>query len=106
MNGIYDSVAIIILFPIVVFMGASGNIKSQWGTKISKFLGDISYPVYIIHYPLIYIYSSWVVDNQISLGKGMLVGTLVLIIAVLMAYGSFKLYDEPVRKWLSKKFVK
>lgn len=106
MNGIYDSVAIIILFPIVVFMGASGNIKSQWGTKISKFLGDISYPVYIIHYPLIYIYSSWVVDNQVSLGKGMLVGTLVLIIAVLMAYGSFKLYDEPVRKWLSKKFVK
>lgn len=106
LNGIYDSVGIIILFPIVVYIGASGNVQSKWGIKISRFLGDISYPVYIIHYPLIYIYSSWVVDNQVSITKAIPAGILLLAIAVLMAYVSLKLYDEPVRKWLSKKFVK
>ena len=104
-NGIYDSVSIIILFPFVVYIGASGNIKGKWGNKVCRFLGDISYPVYIIHYPLIYIYSSWVVENKISMNQAIPVGLLVLVSAVIIAYGSLKLYDEPVRKWLAKKFI-
>ena len=106
MNGIYDSIAILFVFPMIVYIGASGNIKSKWGNKICRFLGDISYPVYIIHYPLIYIYSSWVVDNKIGMNQAIPAGLLVLISAILIAYGSLKLYDEPVRKWLTKKSVK
>lgn len=52
MNGIYDSVCTIILFPILVYLGASGKTTDKGTSVICKFLGDISYPLYIVHYPL------------------------------------------------------
>jgi peptidoglycan/LPS O-acetylase OafA/YrhL len=33
--------------------------------RIARFFGDLSYPLYITHYPLIYIYTGWVVDKKI-----------------------------------------
>ena len=106
MNGLYDSLSIIILFPLIVYMGASGEIKSNTTLKISKFFGDISYPLYITHYPLIYIYTSWVVEKKLPLKDARPYGLIVLISAIAIAYSSLKLYDIPVRKWLSERFIK
>ncbi len=106
MNGIYDAVVVIIIFPLIVSIGAGGELHSLKSAKISKFLGDISYPLYITHYPLIYIYTGWVVNNKIPLGtEGMLVGLLVVVVSIALAYACLKLYDEPVRAWLTKKFL-
>lgn len=106
MNGIYDAACVIIIFPLVVSIGAGGVLHTARSTRICKFLGDISYPLYITHYPLIYIYTAWVVNNKIPLGaKGLLVGLLLVIVSVIMAYGCLKLYDEPVREWLKKKVL-
>ena len=33
---------------------------------VCKFLGDISYPIYITHYPLVYTYTAWVCNNKIG----------------------------------------
>jgi peptidoglycan/LPS O-acetylase OafA/YrhL len=106
MNGIYDAICVIIIFPLIVSIGAGGTLHTIKSAKICKFLGDISYPLYITHYPLIYMFTAWVVNNQIPLGaKGMLVGLLVVISSIALAYASLKLYDEPVRAWLTKKFL-
>ena len=78
--------------------------RHSQSAKICKFLGDISYPLYITHYPLIYIYTTWVVDNKIPLGvKGLSVGLLVVLAGIGLALACLKLYDEPVRAWLKKK---
>ncbi|MEO6174314.1 MAG: acyltransferase [Flavobacterium circumlabens] len=106
MNGIYESVCIIVLFPLIVAIGAGGEIKNAFSLKICKLLGDISYPVYITHYPLIYWYTAWVVDNKVTLADGYLLGIGVLIASVIIAYLCLKLYDEPVRNWLQKRFQK
>ena len=47
-NGIYESLVIIVIFPLIVYLGASGEIKGKLTKRISQFLGDISYPIYII----------------------------------------------------------
>lgn len=106
MNGIYESVCIILLFPLIVSIGAGGEIKNPFSLKICKVLGDISYPIYITHYPLIYWYTAWVVDNKVSIQDGYLLGIGVLITSIVLAYLCLKLYDEPVRNWLQKKFQK
>ena len=67
MNGLYESLIIIFIFPLIVFLGAIGEVKGKVPTRICKFFGDISYPVYIIHYPIIYIYTGWVVDHKLSI---------------------------------------
>ena len=105
MNGLYDSLTVIIIFPLIVYLGAGGEVKGKYAAKLCKFLGDISYPIYITHYPLIYMYTAWVSDNKIPLQKAWPVGLLLILSAIGIAYACLKLYDEPVRKWLSKKFL-
>jgi len=105
MNGLYDSLSIIFLFPLIVYVGASGEVKGKYTSKICKFFGDISYPVYIVHYPLIYIYTGWVTDNKIPLQEALPVGLLVILSSIAIAYASLKLYDIPVRKWLTMRFM-
>ncbi|MDX6189553.1 acyltransferase [Flavobacterium sp. Fl-318] len=106
MNGIYESVCVILLFPLIVSIGAGGELKNPFSLKICKLLGAISYPIYITHYPLIYWYTAWVVDNKVALKDGYMLGIGVLIASIVLAYACLKLYDEPVRNWLQKKFQK
>jgi len=104
MNGLYESFCIILIFPLIVAIGAGGEIKNPLSLKICKWLGDISYPIYITHYPLIYWYTAWVVNNKVSLQDGLIPGIALLIASIVLAYVCLKLYDEPVRNWLQNKF--
>jgi Predicted acyltransferases len=104
-NGLYDSLSIILIFPLIVYMGASGNIKGKRALKWCRFLGDISYPIYIIHYPLIYAYSAWAVDYHPTVSQAIIVGLVVYFSSIIIAYGCLKFYDIPVRRWLTKKWL-
>jgi len=105
MNGLYDSLTIIFIFPLIIFIGASGEIKNKRASRICKFLGDISYPIYITHYPLIYIYTGWVYDHKYSFRQAFPVPLIVFISSFVLAYSCLKLYDEPIRLWLKKKIL-
>jgi len=105
MNGLYESVCVIVLFPLIVAIGAGGQIRRNFATKVCKFFGDISYPLYITHYPLIYLYTGWVVKNKIPMAQGLWMGALLFIVSIAIAYACLKLYDEPVRKWLKRRFL-
>ena len=86
-------------------MGASANDIGKRASKFCKFLGDISYPMYITHYPLIYIYTAWVYDKKLSLTQALPVAVLVFFGSIALGYACLKLYDEPLRKWLNKKLL-
>ena len=105
MNGLYDSLSIIFMFPLIVYLGASGKVKGKAATRLCKFLGDISYPIYITHYPLIYIYTAWVTNSKTPLSRAFPVSLLVLFSSIGLAYACLKFYDKPVRLWLKKKFL-
>lgn len=105
MNGLYEALSIIIIFPLVVYLGASGTIKNKTLETACRFLGDISYPVYIIHYPFIYIFTAWVIDSYKTFAEAWPVGLLLLVSVIILAYVFLKRYDIPVRKWLTKKFL-
>lgn len=106
MNGLYESFSIIVLFPLIVAIGAGGEIKNPLSLKICKALGDISYPIYIIHYPLIYWYMAWVIDNKVTLKEGYPLGIGVLVASIVIALLCLKFYDEPVRNRLTNKFLR
>ncbi|MEO6546908.1 MAG: acyltransferase [Ferruginibacter sp.] len=106
MNGLYDSLSIIIVFPLIVLLGAGGEVKGKYATRLCKFFGDISYPIYITHYPLIYIYTGWVADHKIAMQDSYPIALLVLISSIALAYACLKLYDEPIRLWLKNNVLK
>ena len=106
MNGLYDTICFTILFPIIVYLGASGQTTDKTTTRICKFLGDISYPLYMVHYPFIYLYYAWVKNEHLTFSQS-LPGALALLIgSVILAYLCLKLYDEPVRKFLTKHLLR
>ena len=105
-NGIYEVFCVIIAFPILVWLGASGTTTDKKSTQICKFLGDISYPIYITHYPLVYTYTAWVCNNNATMVEGIPYMMLTFVGAFVLAYACLKLYDEPVRKWLTDRFLK
>lgn len=106
MNGLYDTVCFAFLFPLLVYLGASGKTTDKHTTRVCKFLGDISYPLYMVHYPFIYLYYAWVKNESLTFVQS-LPGALVLVIGnILLAYLCLKLYDEPVRKYLAKHFLR
>lgn len=104
-NGLYDSLSILIVFPAIVYLGASGQVKENISSRISNFLGEISYPIYIIHYPFIYLYMAWVDKQKPATGEAVVGGIVVLATAILLAYVCARLYDIPVRRWLTKRFM-
>jgi len=102
-NGLYEALCVIILFPIIVAIGAGEKRVDGPSIRVARFFGDLSYPLYITHYPLIYIYTAWVVQNKVAPVRGAAWGALLLIGAISIAYITLKLYDEPVRRWFSRK---
>jgi peptidoglycan/LPS O-acetylase OafA/YrhL len=104
-NGLYESFCIILLFPLIVSIGAGGSLTGKRSIKVCNWLAGISYPLYITHYPLIYLYIAWVTNNKVPAQRGLPVGLLLFGVAVSIAYACLKFYDEPVRDWLKRRFL-
>ncbi len=105
-DGAYQAVAILLLFPLIVAAGAGSRITGSRGTAVCRFLGEISYPLYITHYPLIYMQMAWAKEHpDAPLGTAVFVGVSVIVLAVGLAWASLKLYDQPVREWLRRKWL-
>ena len=105
MNGIYESIVILFLFPLIVSMGAGSKVSGR-SVSVCKFFGEISYPLYITHYPLVYVQVAWVRSHpDASLGTSIFVSVSIYILAIIVAYASLKLYDIPVREWLKRHWL-
>lgn len=106
LNGIYDAICGIAVFPLVVYLAASGRTTDRTTTALCKFLGDISYPLYMMHYPFIYLYYAWVKNHSLTFGES-LWGALALFFGcIALAYACLRLYDEPVRRYLTRRFLR
>lgn len=106
MNGIYETLCVVIIFPLLVYLGASGKTTNKVTTRVCKFLGDISYPLYMVHYPFIYLYYAWVKNKNLTFMESLPGAAALVIGSVLLAWVCLKLYDEPVRKYLTNRFLK
>ena len=106
-NGLFETICILMVFPLLVWIGASGKTTDKRSTQICKFSGDISFPLYAVHYPVMYLFYSWLIENKYyTFGEIWPMALVVYVGSVLLAYATLKLYDEPVRKWLTKRFLK
>ena len=103
-NGLYEAFVIIACFPLIVALGAGSKVTGERGQAVCRFLGDISYPLYVTHYPLIYFQMSFAASHpDLPASTKIAFSVSLFILAIFVAYASLKLYDLPVREWLKKK---
>ena len=106
-DGIYQAITILFIFPLIVLAGSGSVTTDKKSTAVCKFLGDLSYPLYITHYPIMYMQMSWVAahhDAPLWMHIAMNLG--VVFISIVIAWGVLKIYDEPVREWLKEHWLK
>ncbi len=106
-NGVYEALAILVALPLIVCMGAGSEMKGEKSTAICRFLGEISYPLYITHLPVVYLQMAWISNHpNAPLAKVITLSTLLFFVSLAVAYATSRLYDLPIRAWLTKRFLK
>lgn len=104
LNGLFESFCIIIAFPIILWTGASGNPSQDGSKKICTFLGELSFPLYLVHYPFMYLFYAWLIrTEQYTFWETWQVAVPLYICNIFVAWICMRFYDKPVRKWLSRK---
>ncbi len=105
LNGAYEMLCIMVLFPTIVWLGASGATTDKISSGACSFLGTISYPLYVVHYPVMYLFYQWLIKEQVyTLEAAWPVVIVVMGTSVLLAWVTLKFWETPVRKWLGSKF--
>lgn len=109
MTGAYDAFCVLFIFPALVWMGASELSIGKQTTSVCRFAGDISYPLYTIHYPFMYLFYSHIGFNgerSVLTIKETWPEAIALVAGcILLAWLCLKFYDLPVRRWLTKKYM-
>ncbi len=100
-NGAYDAACVILIFPALLYIGASGRTKPGISHHASDFLGRLSYPVYIVHYPLMYLFYAWLWAESLTFSEAWPVAVAVVVASLLIAWLALRYYDEPIRRRLS-----
>lgn len=103
-NGLYEVFCVAVVFPLVVAIGAGSQAGEGAAQRVATFLGELSYPLYITHFPLVYVYMAWL-ERQPP-GTGAAMGVLVVVPAVLLGWISYRFYDAPVRRWLADRLLR
>ena len=99
----YQILCVGVFFPTIIWLGARGVVEGQV-KRTASLLGRISYPLYAIHYPLIYMYIRWLNDGVTPFGmSAWCTPVAIFCTAVIAAYFIMRYYDEPLREWLSRK---
>lgn len=103
-NWIIDPLIVIFYFPLLVALGAGARLNAAF-TKICKFSGEISYPLYMIHYPFIWLFMSYVEKRKPAMAQMEMIMIAGVILLIALAYFTLMFLDIPIRKYLKDKIT-
>ena len=100
-NWLTELLTVLIYFPLLVSLGAGATLST--GNKVCQFLGDISYPLYMTHYWVMWIFGNYFLTRKPDSGELTMIVSIGTILLIAFAYLVMVIYDKPVRKYLSNK---
>ncbi|WP_041521906.1 acyltransferase family protein [Gilvimarinus agarilyticus] len=100
-NWLVEPLLVVFYFPLLVSLGAGASLSSSHH-KINKFSGDISYPLYMTHYPFLWVFANYVVAEQPNTDELRWVIPVSVILLIALAYVVAKFVDFPIRRYLTK----
>ena len=101
-NLLSESVIVLLYFPFLVGLGA-GTSPGSWIRKFCVFSGRISYPLYMTHYWLIWIFGDYFTSHRPVGWRLLLIVSGVLAFQLILAYVVMVVWDIPVRRALSRR---
>lgn len=99
LNPIVEPLIVIFYFPFLIALGAGARLTAA-STRVCSFSGDLSYPLYMVHYPFIWIFFSYVEKYKPSMSEMTPVIIAGVILLIAFAYLVMIFIDIPVRNRL------
>jgi peptidoglycan/LPS O-acetylase OafA/YrhL len=103
-NWVSEPFIVLFYFPFLIALGAGASLTAGL-KKLCVFLGKISYPLYMTHYAVLWMFGNYYTSHQPATMQLALIIITGLILLVGAAYLVMILYDIPVRKYLSDKRI-
>lgn len=96
LNGLYEAACVVLLFPAIIVCGRHSD-AGRGMLGLCKASGRLSYPIYITHFPFLYVWMNFVANNRPSQAQLIGIGTALVPFLLLVAWAAYRFWDEPVR---------
>jgi len=101
-NFVSEPFIVIFVLPFLVAIGAGATLRPIF-TRICKFSGELSYPLYMVHYPFIWIFFSYMQKCKPTVSQLQVVIPISVVLLILFAWLVMVFIDIPIRKYLKKR---
>ncbi|TDW67605.1 peptidoglycan/LPS O-acetylase OafA/YrhL [Novosphingobium sp. PhB55] len=105
LNGLYETLCVILLFPLIVHAGSHSK-AGRGMIGLCRASGRISYPIYITHFPFLYIWMNYVANEKPSPARMATIGVALVPFLIIAAWAAYRFWDEPIRNRLRTLFPK
>ncbi|MBF4491903.1 acyltransferase [Flavobacterium sp. MR2016-29] len=102
LNWLTEPVVVLLYFPLLIALGAGAKLSSGF-RKICVFFGKISYPLYMTHYAVMWMFANYYAKYKPDANQLFFIITLGTIILLGFAYLTMIFYDIPIRKYLTER---
>ena len=92
-EAVYDTCVVLVAFPLLLWFGASSK-PSRPVAKVCSWMGNISYAMYVLHWPMI------LTAAALHMPEALPWGALLLVAVALAADAATRFFDRPVRRLL------
>lgn len=93
-NGLFDAVAVLFILPLIVVAAMTARLSPRLQTA-AAFLAALSYPLYILHGPILMVAKTQFSDVPMS---EIIAGAVCLV----AAFVAGRWFDPPARAWLGR----
>lgn len=97
-----ESLVVLFYFPLLIALGA-GAILAPRLEKICVFSGKISYPLYMTHYAVLWMFGNYYTSHEVDTTQLTWIIIVALFLLIGLAYLVMVVYDIPIRKYLTNK---
>lgn len=98
----HDGLMAVFFVPLIVLISMNnGYLTKLFSWKLLEFLGEISYAIYIIHIPVLFIFRSVLEENKWIFSINMVFGMYIFILIVISSI-LYYFIEKPVRDSLKK----
>jgi peptidoglycan/LPS O-acetylase OafA/YrhL len=104
-NGLYEAVCVVLLFPAIIVAGRHSE-AGRGMIGLCKASGRISYPIYITHFPFLYVWMNYVANGKPSQAQLAGIGVALVPFLLLVAWAAYALWDEPIRMRLKARLLR
>jgi peptidoglycan/LPS O-acetylase OafA/YrhL len=101
-NWLTEPVVVVLYFPLLIMLGAGATLTNG-RKRLCQFLGQISYPLYMTHYAVMWVFANYYKAYKPGVSQLAVIIIISLVLLVGIAYLVMVFYDIPVRRYLSSK---